>query len=279
VYMRWEAMTPFYASGLLILLAMLRKETRITLKRFGNIIDAVGKLITETTGIILPIGPVIGGLFISGVSGSFSAGIVSLGGGNPYFILLFGIAACYVMGMMGMLTAAYIMLAVTLAPALMATGVFDLLAVHLFIIYYAMLSTFTPPVAAGAFLASSIAGAKPMQTAWQAVRLGVVIYFIPFFFVFNPALVLRGGTPLETIYLFLFCVVGIILLAGGLEGYLVKVGLVRLWARPFLVISGLLIGFPEWKTTIIGAILALFIVAIMLIKKRRETYSVKPLSY
>jgi len=238
----------------------------MTPRRLLETVKTVGELIAQTVGIIIPIGFILCGLTISGVAPSFTAGLVTIGRGNIFLVLIMGVAACYVLGMAGMLVAAYIFLAVTLAPAIMQIAQLNELAVHLFIIYYAMLSAITPPVAAGAFLGATIAGSSPMRTAWQAVRLGIVIYFIPFFFIFNPSLVLQGS-PIEALYLFVLCLIGIVLIAAGCEGYLVKVGKAELWARPFLLISGLLIGFPEWKTTIIGAILASLTIAIMLIKK------------
>jgi len=94
-----------------------------------------------------------------------------------------------------------------------------------------------------------------------------VLYFIPLFFVFNPALILEGSI-LESVYLFVLCLLGIALLAGGLEGYLVKVGRIRGWARLPLVIAGLLIAFPEWKTTVLGAILAALTLGIILIQSK-----------
>ena len=81
----------------------------------------------------------------------------------------------------------------------------NVIAVHFFILYYAMLSAITPPVGAAAFLAATIAGAKPMQTSITAMRLGVVIYFVPLFFLFQPALfhVLRhvGQARLQLLHL------------------------------------------------------------------------------
>jgi len=271
LYMRWEVLTPFYATGVLIILAMLKKESRFNLSGLVNIIEAAGRLIVEALAIILPIGFVVNGFIITGLAPSFIANIVSLGGESPYPILLLGVVICYILGMMGMAISTYIFLAITLAPALVILG-FDVLAVHLFIIYYTMLSAITPPVAVGAFLASSIAGASPMKTAWQAVRLGVVIYFIPFFFVFNSSLVLQGS-PQEALYLFILCVIGIVFIAAGCEGYLLKFGIVRMWARPLLVIAGLLIGFPNlWPSTVIGAVLAVVIVGVMLLTRRIEDH-------
>jgi len=106
------------------------------------------------------------------------------------------------------------------------------------------------------------------------MRLGIRIYFIPFFFVFNPALILEG--PLwEALYLFVLCLIGIVFIAAGVEGYLVKVGVVRMWARLPLVIAGVLIGFPEWWSTIAGAILAAVVIAVLLLTGGRQTVGEK----
>ena len=215
----------------------------------------------------LPIGFIMAGLNITGVSGSFTSGLVALGMGNIFLVLLLGLLACYILGMAGMITAAYIFLGVTLAPAAIQIANLNEMAVHLFIIYYAMLAAITPPVAGGAFLAATIAGAGPMKTAFTAMRLGVVIYFIPFFFVFNPALVLEGPI-IHTLYLAPLCLIGIIFIAAGMEGYLLGVGKANMVVRPLLILAGLLIGFPQpdwwWQTSVAGVILAIILVVIML---------------
>ncbi|MFP6804542.1 MAG: TRAP transporter large permease subunit [Pseudomonadales bacterium] len=68
-----------------------------------------------------------------------------------------------------------------------------IIPILLFILYWGMLSFITPPVALGAFAAASIAGASALSTGFKAMRLGSVIYFIPFFFVLEPALILSGS--------------------------------------------------------------------------------------
>jgi TRAP transporter 4TM/12TM fusion protein len=269
LFMRWEYMAPWYASLLMIPLSFLNRETRMTPKRLLKTLGQIGELITQTAAIILPIGFVVCGLTITGVTGSVTSGLVTLGGGNIYLVLLFGVIACYVMGMAGLSIVAYIFLSVTLAPAVIKLGGLNVLAVHLFILYYAMLAGITPPVAAAAFLGAAIAGAPPMKTALMSMRLGIVIYFVPFFFVFQPALVLQGDlTPL--LYLLPMCVIGIMLIAAGCEGYLLKVGIVRAWARIPLVIAGFLFALPEIITTIIGGVAAAIIIPVLWLQKRRE---------
>jgi TRAP-type uncharacterized transport system fused permease subunit len=119
------------------------------------------------------------------------------------------------------------------------------------IVYYAMLSGITPPVAAAAFLGGTIAGAPPMKTAMKAMQLGIVIYFVPLFFVFQPAMVLQGDlTPL--LYILPTCIAGIALIAAGAEGYLVFVGPVQKWARIPLMVAGFILSFPTVMWTLIG---------------------------
>jgi TRAP-type uncharacterized transport system fused permease subunit len=107
---------------------------------------------------------------------------------------------CLFMGMVGLQRSSYLFLAVTMAPALVAIGKvapdfttvggISIIGVHLFIIFYSGLGGFTPPVAIHAFIAAGITGANPIKTAWLSMRLGIVLIFIPFFFVLQPALLI-----------------------------------------------------------------------------------------
>ena len=262
LYMRWEYYAPWYASALMIALSFLQRSTMMTPKRLFATLRQVGVLVTQTAAIILPIAFVVSALTITGVTGSMTSGLVALGGDNVYLIIALGVLACFIMGMAGLAIVAYIFLAVTLAPAIIEIGGLNTVAVHFFIVYDAMLSVITPPVGAAAFLAATIAGAKPMQTSFTAMRLGIVIYFVPLFFLFQPALVLQGDlTPL--IYVLPSIIVGITLLSGGLEGYLLGVGMVRPWMRLPLAAAGFAFSFPGLMTTLIGGLASAVIVALI----------------
>jgi TRAP-type uncharacterized transport system fused permease subunit len=267
LYMRWSALAPIYASGLMFVLSFTRKETMMTPRRIIETITLVGSLITQTMAIILPVGFILGGLVMTGVSGSVTTELVALGGGSLIPVLLIGVVVCYIMGCIGLGGIAYIFLAVTLAPALIKIGGLNILAAHLFIVCYTVMGAITPPIGVVGFVAAALAGAPPMKTLFTSMRLGVVLIFLPFFFLFNPALVLQGSY-LDTIYLFALCIVGIVILTGGLEGYLLKVGRLRLWQRPLLLAAGFMIALPGWTTTIGGAALAALVIAIILIRKK-----------
>jgi TRAP transporter 4TM/12TM fusion protein len=251
LYMGWEMYTPYYASLLMLLLSFWSKETRMTPKKLISSLITGGSIITQTVAVMVPIGFIISGLTVPGTSASFTSGIVHLSGGNVLLMLILGVVACYILGMAGMLVSAYIFLAVTLAPAAIQLGHFSPIAVHLFIIYYCMISVITPPVAVAAFVAAAIGGADPMKTGFKAMRLGVAIYFLPFFFLYNPSLIFQGSIP-ETLFRLLMCMLGLTLIGAANEGYFWLIGNIGLVERVLIFICGLLFAFPETTTDIIG---------------------------
>ncbi|MEO3388453.1 TRAP transporter fused permease subunit [Mesorhizobium sp. CAU 1741] len=261
VFLRLERLAPFYASALLIALTFFRKELRIRLHHIPNIIYEIGKMLSQTIGLLLPTSFILGGLMATGVAPVIASELVRMGGDSVVPVLAIGIAVCIVFGMLGMIVAAYLMLALTLAPALEQIAGLNTLAIHMFIAYYATLAAITPPVALAAFLASRISNSDPIVTSMTAARLGIVLYFIPIFFLFEPALILQGPLYLTAIWV-LANILAVIIIAGASEGRLMYVGRLRLWTRPILFVAGLLIGFPEWISTVAGLVVVGAIIAL-----------------
>lgn len=259
VVMRWERLTPFYACALLLALTFLKKSMRLRLSKIPEILFETTKLLSQTMALLLPTSFILGGLMATGVAPNIASELVRLGGENIALVLLIGVGICLLFGMLGMIVAAYLMLALTLAPALEQIGGFNTLAIHLFIAYYSMLAAITPPVALAAFIASRISDSDPMLTSWHACRLGIVLYFIPVFFLFQPGLILQG-TWLDTAIWLPLNIVAIVLIAGASEGRLWRFGLLRAWARIALLVGALLIGFPSWQSTLTGSIIALAVI-------------------
>ena len=261
VFMRWERLAPYYASALLLGLTFFKKSLRLDVARLRTILLEAAKLLSQTVALLLPTSFILGGLMATGVAPAIAAELVQMGGSNVVPILAIGIGVCMIFGMLGLIVAAYLMLALTLAPALEQVAGLNTLAVHLFIAYYATLAAITPPVALAAFLASRISDSDPIKTSMHAARLGIVLYFIPIFFLFEPALILQGAWYKTVIWVF-FNLIAIILIAGASEGYLFKFGLVRWWARIVLFVAGLMIGFPEWITTVVGLVMAVLVIGL-----------------
>ena len=118
----------------------------------------------------------------------------------------------------------------------------------------------------------------PMQTAWTAMRLGVVIYFIPLFFVFEPSLVLQGPWT-STLYYTALCLIGTTILAGGLTGFFYGLGPINApWKRLLLGLSGLAIMVPETKSSVIGGIVAVFLFILIFMTKEKDQLAVSEIS-
>jgi len=256
----YVTLIPVAAAAGVLGISHMPSHIRISFDTILGYIESNGRLLAELVGILAAVGLIIGGVMVTGMAGSFSGDLVRLAGGNIYLMLLLGALTSFILGIGMTVTAAYIFLAIVLAPALINLGL-DKVAVHLFILYWGMVSFITPPVALGAFAAATLAGSSPMKTGLEAMRLGSIIYFLPFFFVLNPALVLNG--PIDQIIIELStAIVGIGLIAAGLQGHLVLMGSMHndalaLLARFMLIASGLLLAYPEMTSNLIGLGLAL----------------------
>lgn len=273
--LRREALAPFYASGVLLVIAMLKKETRLTWKTLVNILVDSGKVLSQLIAILAAAGLIVGGLSVTGVALSFSREIVVAVGNNTLLILIFGALTSFVLGLGMTTTACYIFLAIVMVPALVKLGI-DQMAAHLFVFYWGALSELTPPVALCVAAACGIAGSEFMKTGWTAMRLGAVKYIVPFFFVYAPALLLHG-TPWKIFEATLFSVVGIIIAGSALEGYLVGIGeLKNFVGRMILLGGGLLIAFPERVTTIIGLVIVGIVIGFEVLLKRKKAVTLTP---
>ena len=243
---------PIYSAASMILLSFVNRETMITPKRLVNLIASVGTLICWMMAILMPVGLIVLGLGKAGTVANLIIEITSIGGGNVILILVITAVASYVLGMIGMALIPYLFLAVTMAPAVIRLGELDPMAVHLFLIYYVVLTGITPPVAIVAFVAANIAGAPPMKTAITSLRLGIVLIFVPFIFVLQPALILKG-TGFEIGIALITALLGIWWLASGLEGYLLWVGKLKKLTQPLVAVGGLMVALPlDWYLRVIG---------------------------
>ena len=245
--LRQESSAPFYATALLLIVNQFRSRFRLNRKRLSNMIVGVGMGLAELTAILLGVGLIVGSFSATGLAGTLVNELVFMAGDNTLVLLLMGALTAFIFGMGMTVTACYIFLAVVLAPALEAGGL-NQLAVHLFILYWGMVSYITPPVALGAFAASTMAGSNPITTGFEAMRLGGVIYIAPFFFVLNPALI--GQAPAWEITVALSCaLIGVAMISSALQGYISLVGplagAVGLPLRVLLFFGGVLIAMPQ----------------------------------
>jgi TRAP transporter 4TM/12TM fusion protein len=232
----------------LVLLNEIFGEKRWGLAKYLAFLEVNGKTFVELIGILAGCGLLIGAFSMTGVISSLANDLLALAGANALLLLAMCAITSLILGLGLTTTACYIFLAILVGPALEKVGL-NKMAVHMFIFYWGMLSSITPPVAIASFAAAGIAGAPAMKTGWESMWVGSIIYFIPFFFVLNPAFVLQGSLT-EALYLTLTTGLGALFICGGIQGYQAGVGDLRgagmlEWPlRVALVIGGLVLAAP-----------------------------------
>lgn len=167
--------------------------------------------------ITAAVGIMVGAMELSGVGIKISEFIIDLSGGNLVVLLLMVGLAALILGMGLDAIPAYITLATLLAPALTAQGV-STLGAHFFVVYWGLASFFTPPLCIAVFVTCGIARSSVWETGWEALRLGLGAFLVPFAFVLEPALLLDGTLP-EIALATGTALIGAIVLSAALRGF------------------------------------------------------------
>ncbi|GMQ76347.1 MAG: TRAP transporter permease [Gammaproteobacteria bacterium] len=241
----------FFALVSAMVVAMLRPETRLDARGFYRAFHDAMAAMCPLVAITAGAGILLGVLTATGLNLKITYLIEFVSGGNLFLALILTMVASIVLGMGLPTVAAYIVLATLVPASMIKLGVPDISA-HLFIFYFAILSAITPPVCTGAFVAAGIAKANPMQTGFVALRLGLVVFLLPFAFVYEPALLLIGnaGTIVLSVAT---AVLGVFYWAFGLEGYFK--GPLGFIARTALIIAGALLIWPNLWISLGGLVL------------------------
>jgi TRAP-type uncharacterized transport system fused permease subunit len=204
----------------IIAVAFTRAEGRTALRRFHVILQETGEVLLEVLVTASAAGIVVGLIMVSGLGFLLSLAMTQMVGGQLFPLLLMIALVCIVLGMGMGTVAVYVIVATLLGPAVTQLGIVPI-AAHLFLFYFAMLSLLTPPVCVAAYAAAAIAGASPMRTGFEAMRLGAVAYIVPFIFVYSPSLLLIGSLT-EVILAVTTALAGTALLAIALSGFLFR---------------------------------------------------------
>jgi TRAP transporter 4TM/12TM fusion protein len=246
----------FWANVSVPLATFLRPKRRMTLKSFLDGLENGAKTALPVVAILALAGIVVGMVTLTGLGLMMSSLLIELSHGHLFLLLLFTMIAAIIMGMGVPPVAAYIVLAILVVPALVKVGVYPL-AAHLFVFYFSTIAGITPPMAPDAFVAAGIADAPMMKTAFTACRLALVIFILPYVFVYNNALLLVGS-PLQIVWVSLTAFLGVLALAFALQNFFggKKMGLVT---RLLFFTSSFLLIYPGFITDLVGlGILALY---------------------
>ncbi len=250
--------SPFKASFISILV-LLGAHVIWTRRISFEIARKSAKAITEGAKAVVPIaiacaaaGIIAGTLGITGLGSKISGLIITASGGITFVALLLTMLVAIILGMGLPTTAAYLILATVVAPALAKMGV-PLLTAHLFVFFYGCVSTITPPVALASYVAAGIAGAEINKVGWTAFAYGITCYILPFMFFYGPALLMEAPTP-QVVLAVASGGLGVMCIAGAVVGYVVA-PLVA-WQRILLGFAGIALLHQGWMTDAVG--LALF---------------------
>jgi TRAP transporter 4TM/12TM fusion protein len=262
--------SPSYAAfwGIItaILLSFVKKETRLGLRGFLRALEAGAKGALSVVAACAAAGIVVGVVTLTGLGLKFSGMVLSLSHGNIYLTLFFTMIASLVLGMGLPTTAAYIICAILAVPALKNLGV-NVLAAHLFVFYFSIISAITPPVALAAYAGAGIAKSDPMKTGWTACRIGLAAFIIPYIFVFNPSLLMQGKA-FEILWVTFTAFIGTSLLACSTIGWFLTH--LKIWERVLVFISAILLIEPRPSTDILALVFfaPVFVHQIGLLRKR-----------
>lgn len=235
----------------ILILGFLDKKDRMTIKGVVDGAVSAAKSLCSVVGACATAGIVVSIFSLTGLGLKFSNFIVQLGNNALIPSLILSMLVCAVLGMGLPTTAAYIVCATAIAPALTGLGI-PVLAAHLFLLYFASLSAITPPVAVASYAAAGIAQENPMKVGFTAVKLGITGFILPFAFALNPDYI-TFHFDLQTLMTWLSGLVISYSLAVAFQGYVEKkITLVE--RAVYFVIIGLVI-FPYFATSLAGILL------------------------
>ena len=207
--------------------------------------------IVEMCGILAGSQIVIALISLTGFATKLSGVIVSLGANSVFLCLVCSMLVCILLGMGLPTTAAYVLGASVLSPALITLGISPLCA-HLFVMYYACLSAITPPVCVAVFMASGLAKSNWFKTGCISCMVALPIFIIPYTFCYNPALLMEGNL-LQVIFAVITATIGVVMINVCTVGYLrSKVSVV---IRALCLIGGILMLMPQLIPSLIGFVI------------------------
>lgn len=265
----------FAGIGAVIVASWLAKDksSRITISKTIEAFIEGGRGTIQVGIACAAIGIIICVVTMTGIGSTLAYNIVELTGGQLWLILIVVMLTCIVLSMGLPSTALYIVVAVTAAPALVEAGV-NPIAAHFFVFWFGALSNITPPVALASYTAAGLAGANAMQTSWEALRISLPGFIIPFMIAYNPIILLQAAEG-ETVSILSVALVvitstlGIYALASSLGNYLnAKLTILE----RFLMFAGaLMLIKPGMITDIAGLGLCVFAILFHIIRVKKSS--------
>ena len=249
-----------------IVVSMFSKETRMTPKKFFEAL-AGGTQGCISVGVACCVAGIVAGcLTMTGLANQILHAIIGVSGNAKLLALFLTMLCCIVLGMGVPTTANYCIMATTCAPILVQMGI-PTVAAHFFVFYFGIVADLTPPVALAAYAGAAIAGANPMKTAFNATKLAIAAFIIPYILAYNPAMVLVDTTVVEVVMIAITSLIGMFGLGMALEGY--YRGSIPWYLRILSAAGGLCLVDPGTVTDVIGIVVVGAIVVMQILRAKK----------
>lgn len=211
------------------LVSLVAKENRMGPKQVIEALEKGARGSVQLMAVCAAAGIIMGIIVLTGIGGRFANVLLTIADTNVLLAMIFTMGVCILLGMGMPTTAAYAVAASVMAPGLVAitraTPAFQhipsdiiILMPHMFIFYFACISSITPPVALAAYAGAGIAGCDPMRTGLMSFRLGIASYIVPFMFFYAPE-ILGIGEPIMIALRTATALLGILALASAVQAY------------------------------------------------------------
>ncbi len=262
------------AIGITILVGIVNKDDRISIQKIIDALEAGAKGTITVAVACAMAGLVAGCITSTGLASKLITGIVAISGGQAIVALFLTMLCCIVLGMGVPTTANYCIMASTCAPILISPEIgIPVVAAHFFVFYFGIVADITPPVALAAYAGSAIAKAPPMKTAFNATRLAIAAFIVPYIFAFSPAMLFEGvSNPLQVIQICVTSLFGIFGIAAALNGFLYRN--LNVVFRILLVAGGLCMLHPEPISDVIGVVVVSGICVLQYTTAKKEKATV-----
>lgn len=269
-----------YTIALTIVVAAFRKSTRMGPKEIIEALADGAKQSLSVMAACAVVGIIIGVVSLTSFGSVMTSSIMSIGAGSLFLTLFFTMIASMILGMGLPSIPAYIITATMAAPALANFDIPTLVA-HMFVFYFGLFANITPPVALAAFAGAGIAGGDPMRTGFQALKLSLAGFIVPFLFVYNPAMLMIDTTDVAVnarefafpawttiVSITVTSVIGILALSAAVEGYF-KAEMNWFW-RTFMGVGALCMIIPETVTDMIGILMVVIAVIVNVLAAKNK---------
>ena len=254
------------ATLLCIVVSLFDKEHRMNPRKFLDAL-ATGAQNTLSIAVACGIAGIIAGVVtMTGLGQVFISAIVGVSNGKLIIALVLTMLCCIILGMGVPTTATYIIMATTCAPILTTGMGLNPIPANMFVFYFGIVADITPPVALAAYAGSAIAKSDPMRTAFNASKLAIAAFLIPYMFCLNPAMLLIDTNAVEFVIIIITSIIGMYAISAAIEGYMLTE--LNPLFRIILAAAGLMLIYPGTLTDVVGTVITALIFVIEIQAKK-----------